>query len=182
LLAPLPPSVMLNSVAGARLIEAQTGRRCSRQNLEKLCDRGALQGSRCVVQLRPLRLDPETLVGEFLALVAPDQAEAVQPRQKRPAPPPVPAAAPGALPQFTQSRARCEHERANLLELERRAKEAQLLRREDADEAWNQAMAITRARMLEVVGAARRQLPRLDDGEVMVIESLIREALVGMGQ
>ena len=73
----------INSTEAARLIEAGTGRRCSRQNMDKLCERGALQGSPCILQTKPLRVDGDLLVGEYLARVAPHQAEAQQPKAKR---------------------------------------------------------------------------------------------------
>jgi hypothetical protein len=57
----------VNSTKGAELIEAKTGRACSRQNMEKLCSKGALQGSPCILHANPLRLDPGLLVDEYLA-------------------------------------------------------------------------------------------------------------------
>lgn len=103
----------VNSTKGAELIEAAVApRRCSRQNLEKLCDRGALQGSPCVLQAKPLRVDADILVSEYLARVGQGQSEAQQPAAKReppqspvaapshqlPAPGPSPAPAPALLP------------------------------------------------------------------------------------
>lgn len=175
----------LNSSKGAELIEAQTGRRCTRQNLDKLCDRGALKGSRCVVQEKPLRLDPATLVAEYLARVAPHQAEAQQPAAKREPPSwrqpaQLPSDAPEDLPDYTISRARSEYEKANLLELERKTKEGQLLRREDAEMGWNQAVNITRARLLGVPSAAKQRIPHLEIEEVEILTALIREALEGL--
>ena len=73
----------INSTKAAALIQSATGRPCSRQNLEKLCAHGGLQGSPCIVQAKPLRLDPALLVPEYLAKVGPHQSETVQPRMKR---------------------------------------------------------------------------------------------------
>ena len=142
----------INSTKAAALIEASTGRQCSRQNLEKLCANGGLQGSPCIVQAKPLRLNPDLLVSEYLAKVGPHQSEAVQPRMKRELPtrrdttrPPrqlpqssddPPAQPDQGLPEYTISRARLEYEKANLAELERRAKAKLLLPREDAAEKF----------------------------------------------
>jgi hypothetical protein len=181
----------LNSTKGAELIEAQTGRRCTRQNLDKLCERGALRGSPCIMQAKPLRVDGDLLVAEYLARVAPHQAEARQPaaKRERPAPPdatPAPAQrppahlpsdAPEGLPDYTVSRARSEYEKANLLELDRKTKEGQLLRREDAELAWGGAVNITRTRMLGVPSTAKQRIPHLEVEEVELITTLIREAL-----
>lgn len=173
----------VNSTEGARLIQERTGRRCTRQNLDKLCDSGALRSSPCVLQPKPLRVDADTLVSEYLARVAPHQAEARQPRAKDQAPArraaqaQLPADAPEDLPDYTVSRARSEFEKANLLELERKTKEGILLRREDVELAWGQAVNITRTRLLGVPSAAKQRIPHLEVEEVELLTTLIREAL-----
>ena len=179
----------LNSTKGAELIETETGRSCTRQNLDKLCDKGALQGSPCILQAKPLRVDADLLVAEYLAKVSPHQAEAQQPRAKRePAaprppqpkrqpPPPPRAPEPKDLPDYNVSRARSEYEKANLLELDRKTKEGHLLRREDVEQAWGGAVNITRTRLLGVASTARQRIPHLETEEVELITTLIREAL-----
>ena len=178
----------LNSTKGAELIEAQTGRRCTRQNLDKLCDRGALRGSPCILQAKPLRVDSDLLVAEYLARVAPYQAEAQQPAAKRERPTPpgapprrqpaqLPSDAPEDLPDYTISRARSEYEKANLLELDRKTKEGLLLRREDVELAWGGAVNITRTRLLGVPSTAKQRIPHLEVEEVELLTTLIREAL-----
>jgi hypothetical protein len=175
----------LTAGRGAELIEAQTGRRCSRQNLEKLCDRGALKGSACIIQAKPLRVDGDLLVSEYLARVGPQQAEAQQPTAKRegPAAPvgrqpaQLPTDAPDDLPDYTISRARSEFEKANLLELQRKTQEGLLLRREDVEQAWSQAVNITRTRLLGVPSTAKQRIPHLEIEEVELLTLLIREAL-----
>jgi hypothetical protein len=175
----------LNSQKGADLIEASTGRRCTRQNLEKLCEKGALKGSSCILQEKPLRVDADLLVAEYLAKVSPIQAEAEQPRAKRDAPIPPPGRPPAQLPpdrpedlpDYTVSRARSEYEKANLLELDRKTKEGQLLRREDVEAAWAGAVNVTRSKLLGVPSAAKQRIPHLELEEVEVLTVLIREAL-----
>lgn len=183
----------INSTKAAALIEASTGRQCSRQNLEKLCANGGLQGSPCIVQAKPLRLNPDLLVSEYLAKVGPHQSEAVQPRMKRELPtrrdttrPPrqrpqssddPPAQPDQGLPEYTISRARLEYEKANLAELERRAKAKLLLPREDVEQAWATAVNICRSRLLGVPSVAKQRIPHLDLNEVEMLTTLIRDAL-----
>lgn len=174
----------LNSTKAAALIEASTGRPCTRQNLEKLCERGALAGSPCVLQAKPLRVDADLVVAEYLARVAPHQAEAQQPAQKRRPPRSVPttpaqlpADRPEDLPEYTISRARSEYEKANLLELERKTKEGQLLRREDVELATGRAVNMARTKVLGVPSRAKQQIPHLSADEVELIRDLLREAL-----
>jgi len=183
----------INSTKAAALIEASTGRQCSRQNLEKLCANGGLQGSPCIVQAKPLRLNPDLLVSEYLAKVGPHQSEAVQPRMKRELPtrrdttrPPrqlpqssddPPAQPDQGLPEYTISRARLEYEKANLAELERRAKAKLLLPREDVEHAWATAVNICRSRLLGVPSVAKQRIPHLDLNEVEMLTTLIRDAL-----
>jgi hypothetical protein len=66
----------INSTAGADLIRTTTGRACTRQNLEKMCKAGRLP--RSCVSLKPIRLDPDRLVGEYLANVDPRQVGVIQ--------------------------------------------------------------------------------------------------------
>lgn len=97
-------------------------------------------------------------------------------REPRPKPPPV-IAIPVELPPYNDSRARSEFEKANLLELERKTKEGILLRREDVELAWGQAVNITRTRLLGVPSAAKQRIPHLEVEEVELLTTLIREAL-----
>jgi hypothetical protein len=170
-----------NSTKGAALIEAQTGRRCSRQNLEKLCDRGALLGSASILRARPLLLDADALVAEYLAKVAPTQVNAVQPTalpkaQATPRQPPPPRHT-DQPPDYNESRARSEYEKANLLELDRKAKEGLLLHREDVERAQATALAISKTRLLGVPSTAKQRIPHLSLDEVEILTTLIREAL-----
>lgn len=69
---------LVNSTKGSALIREQTGRPCSRQNLEKLCKSGRLpESTECMA---PLRLRSEMLVKEYLTVVDPRQAFAIQPK------------------------------------------------------------------------------------------------------
>lgn len=82
-----------------------------------------------------------------------------------------------ALPDYNESRARSEFEKANLLELQRREKEKDLLNREDVEQAWSAAVNITRTKLLGVPSTAKQRIPHLEIEEVELLTALIREAL-----
>lgn len=102
-------------------------------------------------------------------------AERTKPQPKQPPPPRAPE--PEELPAYNDSRARSEYEKANLLELQRKTQEGLLLRREDVELAWGQAVNITRTRLLGVPSTAKQRIPHLEIEEVELLTTLIREAL-----
>jgi hypothetical protein len=185
---------LLNSTKASELIREQTGRKCSRQNLEKLCRQGRLPKS--CVSLSPIRIDGDQVVDEYLGQIDTRQQVSELQTMKPPArqaaatkPPPLsildtaPPAVPrharrgDELPEYNESRARSEYEKANLLELERKTKEGLLLRREDVEQAWAQAVNITRTKLLGVPSTAKQRIPHLELEEVELLTTLIREAL-----
>ena len=80
-------------------------------------------------------------------------------------------------PDYNESRARSEYEKANLLELERKTKEGLLLPREDVERAQAAALAISKTRLLGVPSTAKQRIPHLSLDEVEILTTLIREAL-----
>jgi hypothetical protein len=184
---------ILNAGEGAQLIEAQTGRSCSRQNLQKLCDRGALKGSPCVLQAKPLRVDAELLVAEYLAKVAPYQIEAQQPAAKvktaTPSsaprtlshPPNDPDAGdPGEVPNYNEERARHEKERRLIAELDRRQKAGELVYKADVEQA-QMAVALTLKNQLEALPKQiKQQLPHLSISDEEMIERLVAKVLTAV--
>jgi hypothetical protein len=189
----------LNSTKGAALIDAAIApeRGCSRQNLEKLCEKGGLLGSPCILRAKPLLVDADILLDEYLARVAPFQVEAVQPAAKRKpasqAPlklsrPPSPAlgdddlcaqpdADDEAVPNFHDERALHEREKRLIARMERKKEANKLLPREEVFPAWDAAVNITRTTMLGVASKLKQQIPHLTPDEVAVAQDLIREAL-----
>jgi hypothetical protein len=104
----------------------------------------------------------------------PAQEEAPPPPQR---PTPAEPKDPEDLPEYNVSRARAEYEKANLLELQRKTQEGQLLRREDAEAAWSQAVNITKSRLRGVPSAVKQRVPHLEPEEVDLMVQLIDEAL-----
>lgn len=172
---------VVNSTDASELIREQTGRPCSRQNLEKHVRAGRLPGS--TVSVKPIRLDSEKVVAEFVAMVSPHQSESwprptsggAVPSHHSPKPPPrEPGEAP---PDFNTSRARHEFEKANLAELERKQKEGMLLPTDQVEKVWAEAVTIAKTKLLAVPTRARQRIPHLTLEEVAIVEELVREAL-----
>jgi hypothetical protein len=166
----------VNSTRAAELIREKTGRACSRQNLETHCRNGRLPQS--TLSISPIRVDPDLVVDEFVAMVSPEQGG----HQPRPAPienrlqHPAPRRT-EEPPDYNISRARSEFEKANLLELDRKAKEGLLIPRDQVEKAAANVAAIVRTKLLAVPTRARQRIPHLTLEEVAILDELQREAL-----
>jgi hypothetical protein len=188
----------LNSTKGAELIEAAVApRRCSRQNLEKLCERGALQGSPCILQAKPLRVDGDLLVAEYLARVGQNQSEAQQPTAKREAPvapaakspPPPPAAGPpriqirepaeldenGEPPNFNEERAWHEREKRLYARMIRMEKAKELAYIEDMEMAYNAVLLQLTTKAGSLHKQIKAAIPHLTHRELEKIERMIAD-------
>lgn len=191
----------VNSTKGAALIEAAVApRRCSRQNLEKLCERGALQGSPCILQARPLRVDADLLVAEYLARVGQNQSEAQQPTVKREPPHPpaakaqLPAAAPsrsqveepaeldesGEPPNFNEERAWHEREKRLTARMIRMEKAGQLAYIEDMEMAYNAVLLQLTTRAGSLHKQIKAAIPHLTHRELEKIERMIADVFEGV--
>jgi len=183
----------LSAEKGAELIHRETGRSCSRQNLEKLCRKGALKESPCVLSAYPLRVDAALLVAEYLAKVAPYQAEAQQPAAKVKTatpnsaprtlshPPNDPDAGdPGEVPNYNEERAWHEREKRLTAELVRREKAGELVYKADVEQA-QMATALTLKNQLEALPKQiKQQLPHLSISDEEMIERLVAKVLTAV--
>lgn len=173
---------ILTAGKGADLIRTETGRSCTRQNLEKLCKQGRLP--RSTVSTSPVRVLGDLLVGEYLSSIDQRQtardrpgiaaAAPIENRPQHPAPPPRRGE---EIPDYNDSRARSEFEKANLLELDRKQKEGLLLPRDQVERAAANVATIVRTKLLAVPTRARQRIPHLTLDEVAILDELQREAL-----
>ena len=81
------------------------------------------------------------------------------------------------LPDYAVSRARSEFERANLLELERRLKEGQLVERKKVEATWAAMVTAAKTKLLAVPSRAKQRIPHLSLEEIELITGIVREAL-----
>jgi len=189
----------VNSTKGAALIEAATGpeRGCSRQNLEKLCVKGALLGSPCILRARPLLLDADILLDEYLARVAPFQSEAKQPTAKRNQQPAKPRSLPKARAKtlaspadpidgldddpdtekadFNKERALHEREKRLIARMERMEKAKQLAYIEDMEIAYNAVLLQLTTLASSAHKRIKAMIPHLTHEELSEIERVISE-------
>ena len=82
-----------------------------------------------------------------------------------------------AYPEYGESKARTEHLKAELLELERQEKEKSLVPVEEVNNTWQKIITNTRNKLLGVPSKAQQRLPDLDNSAVSCIDDIIREAL-----
>jgi hypothetical protein len=189
----------IRSRQGAEMIEAAVGpvRKCSRQNLDKLCREGALLGSPCILRAKPLLLDADILLDEYLAKVAPFQSEAKQPTAKRaqhPARPrPSPKAnaktSPGAPDpidgldddpdteeaDFNKERALHEREKRLIARMDRMEKAKELAYIEDMEIAYNAVLLQLTTLASSAHKRIKAMIPHLTHQELSEIERIISE-------
>ena len=80
-------------------------------------------------------------------------------------------------PEYGESKARTEHLKAELLELERQEKEKSLVPVEEVNNTWQKFISCISNNLLGVPSKAQQRLPDLDNSAVSCIDDIIREAL-----
>lgn len=107
----------------------------------------------------------------------PGEAEA---KQHTPAPPPPPsdlARTTEIVPDYNESRARTEHLKAELLELERKQKEQILVKSEDVEAKWVEIITLARTKILGIPTKAKQRIPDLDTDAISLLDDIVRETL-----
>lgn len=167
---------MLNLREAAELIQQATGRSCSWQNFQQHVKKGRITDSVIKDEAGRTRFDPEKVVQEYVSKVSSNQAGAarsmrsLEPTAYRP-----PSG--DDLPDYNESRARAEFERANILEMDRRQREGELLLKSDVEKAWSDAISASKVKLLAIPTMVKQRIPHLDLEEVNIITDLVREAL-----
>jgi len=82
-----------------------------------------------------------------------------------------------SIPEYEESRARTEHLKAELLELERKQKEDDLVPMTEVQRSWENIVATARTKLLGVPSKAKQRIPDLDNNAMNHLEDIIREAL-----
>jgi len=82
-----------------------------------------------------------------------------------------------SIPEYEESRARTEHLKAELLELERKQKEALLVPAAEIEAKWVEIVTQARTKMLGIPTKAKQRIPDLDTDAMSVLEDIVRETL-----
>ena len=87
-----------------------------------------------------------------------------------------------SIPDYEESRARTEHLKAELLELERKQKQALLVPADDIESKWVEIVTQARTKMLGIPTKAKQRIPDLDADAMTVLEDIVRETLEDLSE
>jgi len=82
-----------------------------------------------------------------------------------------------AIPEYDESRARTEHLKAELLELERKQKEGVLVAAAGVEARWVEIVVMARTKILGIPTKAKQRIPDLDMDAINVLDDIVRETL-----
>ena len=81
------------------------------------------------------------------------------------------------IPDYNESRARTEHLKAELLELERAEKEGSLVSAAEVETKWIELVTIARTKLMGMPTKAKQRMPDLSGDDIAVLEDIVRECL-----
>lgn len=81
------------------------------------------------------------------------------------------------VPDYNESRARTEHLKAELLELERKQKEKSLIKADEIESKWVEIITIARTKILGIPTKAKQRIPDLDTDAITLLDDIVRETL-----
>ena len=82
-----------------------------------------------------------------------------------------------SIPDYEDSKARTEHLKAELLELERKEKEKDLVAMDEVQASWENIITTARTKLLGVPSKAKQRIPDLDTNAMRHLDDIVREAL-----
>lgn len=87
-----------------------------------------------------------------------------------------------SIPDYDESRARTEHLKAELLELDRKQKEGVLVKAEEVELKWVEIVTLARTKILGIPTKAKQRIPDLDTDAVSMLEDIVRETLEDLSE
>ena len=82
-----------------------------------------------------------------------------------------------SYPEYNESKARTEHLKAEMMEIEKKKLENELVPVKEVEEKWVNVVSVVRTKMLGVSNKAKQRLPDLDNSALACIDDIVREAL-----
>lgn len=82
-----------------------------------------------------------------------------------------------AIPDYDESRARTEHLKAELLELDRQQKLGRLVPVEEVEKRWVEIIVQARTKLLGIPTKAKQRIPDLDVDAIGALDDIVRETL-----
>ena len=149
---------------GRELVNSETMRDEWARNTQKRIGRGPKPPAGTVERTpkRPGELTPAERRTEALLSAAPSQniAQTVEP-----------------VPDYDLSRARTEHLKAELLELERKQKEQILVKADEIEAKWVEIITMARTKIMGIPTKAKQRIPDLDTDALGLLDDIVRETL-----
>ena len=149
---------------GRELVNSETMRDEWARNTQKRIGRGPKPPAGTVERTpkRPGELTPVERRTEALLSAAPAQniAQTVEP-----------------VPDYDLSRARTEHLKAELLELERKQKEQILVKADEIEAKWVEIITMARTKIMGIPTKAKQRIPDLDTDALGLLDDIVRETL-----
>ena len=81
------------------------------------------------------------------------------------------------IPAYEESRARTEHLKAELLDIDRKQKEQQLVDSKQVQAKWLEVISIAKNKVLGIPSKAKQRIPELDVSAMNCLEDIVRESL-----
>lgn len=81
------------------------------------------------------------------------------------------------VPDYDESRARTEHLKAELLEIDRQQKQGKLVPVEEVEAKWLEIVSLARGKMLGIPTKAKQRIPDLDEAAMKALQDIVRETL-----
>ena len=98
-------------------------------------------------------------------------------RVKSPSYRPKPIKETESFPDYNESKARTEHLKAEMMEIEKKKLESELVNVQEIEDAWVNIVTVVRTKLLGIPTKAKQRLPDLDTTAIACIDDIIREAL-----
>ena len=82
-----------------------------------------------------------------------------------------------SFPEYNESKARTEHLKAEMMEIEKKKLENELVSAREIEDSWVNIVTVVRTKLLGIPTKAKQRLPDLDTNAIACIDDIIREAL-----